>query len=565
MRILINQTTRMGDMIQTGPLVSQLRLQHPDAHIAVMVRRMGRIIGERHPDVNEVIVYNEDDLFLDLRSGDSDRLLTAYRRAETFIRGLHEKQFDVIYNVTHSQASAMLARLAEIPKVVGADMTDDWQFLLRSRWANYFFTSVFNRDYNDLNLCDITRHFAADAPPCPRLSFTLTDEDRAFAAQVWQDNGIAEGDCVVCFQLGASELNKRWPEARFAALAQRLHAEHNARILLLGVDEEAPLGENFEKLAPGRAVPLFGKTTVPQAVALLERARLLVTNDTGTMHLAATVDCPIVLISVGHVHFRETGPYGADHIAIEPRRQTLGRSDFVPNAADDRERITADHAYAAAKLVWQYRETGRHDALDAAEALADVDFYRTAFAPDGNLEFYPILRRPMGERDFLRTAYRAMWLEHLNEKHDRRIETESLTRTLACYDGPDDATRDRWTREQGAAFKALAALAKRGADDTEALLTVLRKGAGMAKAKTLVAQLMALDEEMRVHSEVHPACRPLIYMARFERDNLEGADPIHLARTTLDIYRACYARARLMEKKLRRVQALGASGGGNDA
>ncbi len=459
----------------------------------------------------------------------------------------------------------MLARLAEIPKVIGADMTDDWLFVLRSRWANYFFTSVFNRDYNDLNLCDITRHFALGAPPCPKLSFTLTDDDRAFADQVWRDNGIADADCVVCFQLGASERNKRWPESRFAELGQMLHEKHHARILLLGVDEEAPLGEAFEKHAPGLGVHLFGKTTVPQAVALLERARLLVTNDTGTMHLAAAVDCPIVLVSVGHVHFRETGPYGAGHIAIEPRRPVLGRSDVVPSLGDDRDRVTAAHAYTAAQLVWTRRTTGHIDPLPPDASNADVDFYLSAFAPDTNLQFYPLIRRPMTERDFLRMAYRAMWLEHLNEEHGRRAEAKSLAQVLAHYDGPDKATRDAWVKDLGGAFATLAAMAKRGADTTDSLVDILCKGEGMAKAKALVADLMAIDEEMRVHGEVHPACRPLSFMARFERDNLEGADPIHLARTTRGIYRACFARARLMEKKLSRLHALGASDTGNGA
>ena len=85
MRILVVQTTRMGDMIQTGPLISQIRAKHPKAHIAVLSRGLAKTVAERHPDVDEVVLYDENLMYHDIRSGDSDRLLRAYRNAETIV------------------------------------------------------------------------------------------------------------------------------------------------------------------------------------------------------------------------------------------------------------------------------------------------------------------------------------------------------------------------------------------------------------------------------------------------------------------------------------------------
>ncbi|HEO69755.1 MAG TPA: hypothetical protein ENN80_00710, partial [Candidatus Hydrogenedentes bacterium] len=151
MRVLVLQTTRMGDVLQTSPLIRGIRRNDPDAHIAVVVRRMGKAIVERNPDVDEVIVHDEDELFLDLRAQDSDRLLRAYETADRYVQLLRSKHFDCAYNCTHSLASAMLLKLAEIPEVVGAHLSEDWQYVLRGRWVSYFFTSVFHREYNDLN------------------------------------------------------------------------------------------------------------------------------------------------------------------------------------------------------------------------------------------------------------------------------------------------------------------------------------------------------------------------------------------------------------------------------
>jgi ADP-heptose:LPS heptosyltransferase len=556
MRILVVQTTRMGDVLQTSPLVHEIREKHPEAHIALMVRGMGRVIAERHPDVNEVIVYNEDEMFLDMRAKDSDRLLRAYHAADQRIRDLKAGRYDLVYNVTHSIGSAMLLKIAGVPEVAGAHLSDDWHFVLRGTWTTYFFTSVFSRDYNDLNLCDIFRHFVPDAPPCRRLFFEVRDEDRAFVRELLSEHQVQGEDFVACIQLGASESGKRWIEERFAELARLLCARRKARIFLLGVKDEAPLGEVFARYAPDVAVPLFGRTTVPQAAALLERSNVLITNDTGPMHIAAAVGCPITLVSVGNVHYRETGPYGEGHGAVEWRRPTLGRSDYIPGGVDERAQILPEQVYQAMELVLADEASQPVRQVEETPGLEPVDVYMTRFAPDGCLAFYPVIRRAMTERDFVRMAYRAMWLDHLDAAPDGKSETASVELMLRYFDPPPPKLAQEWSKTFSGMFARVAELAQQGIRSTERLLDSLQEKKGLEKAKRLVAELMALDEEARVFGELNPPCRPLILLARFERDNLEGADPVALARTTLDIYRACFARARLMERKIQRIAGL---------
>jgi ADP-heptose:LPS heptosyltransferase len=554
MRILINQTTRMGDVLQTSPLVRLLRRKYPTAHLAMMVRGMGRIIAERHPDLNEVIVYNEDTLYLDLKSRDSNRLLQAYERTKAEIDALRDKHFDVVYNVTHSLASAMQMSLAEIPEAIGAALGEDGQYLLRGAWPKYFFTSVFCRDYNDLNLCDISQRFVDGAPPCHQLLLDIREDDHAEARAVLAAQGIDEGAFLVCMQLGASESNKRWAEHRFAELAQLLRARHDARILLVGVKEEAPLGEAFARIAPDLAVPLYGKTSIPVLAALLSRARVLVTNDTGTMHIAAAAGCPVTLVSVGHVHYRETGPYGAGHCAIEARRATIGRADYVPGADEERERITAEQALLAVETTLALARGESVPPRAEAGPLEAVDLFTTQFAPDGCLQFYPAIRWLPAEKDYVRMAYRAMWLAYLEPGNAG--ETESVSEMIAHFATPPAQQIDAWCEDLCTVFTGLAAMADGGVDTTSRLIETLQGGRGMNLAKQYVAGLMDLDEAMRVYSEVHAPCRPLIMMARFERDTLEGVDPLRLAAVTQSVYAACAARARLMVEKLTRIAAL---------
>lgn len=552
MRILVLQTTRMGDVLQTSPLITGIRERYPDAHIAVMVRRMGKAVAERHPDIDEVLVYEEDELYLDMKANDSDRLLHAYETADTRLRELRDAKFGLAYNLTHSIASAMFLKLAGIPKVVGAHLTEEGQFVLRGPWTTYFFTSVFNREYNDLNLCDIARHFEPGNNP-PRLVFDVRAEDRAAVEELLVRHGVQPDEPLICMQLGASEENKRWNEAHFAKLAKMLVEKFTARILLVGVKEEAALGESFAQAAPGLAVPLYGETSIPQLAALLERARVLVTNDTGTMHMAAAVGCPVTLVSVGHVHYRETGPYGEGHCAIEWRREHLGSGHMVPGGLEERSLVQPEQVLRAVEYTLAIRDGKAPIQLVEDGSLAQIDLYTTRFAPDGCLQFYPLIQRPMSQRDFMRIAYRMMWLDHLRARRSPEAERSSVEALLRHFNGPDTATLAAWSKEIGTQFAGLAEVAQKGVRQTKELLELLRKAGKMTRARDLVRELMDLDEEARIYSELNPVCKPLILIARFERDNLEGADPLALARTTLDIYRACFARARLTQKKLEEI------------
>ena len=554
-RILVAQMTRMGDVLQTSPLVRALRMRHPDAHITAMVRRMGKPIAECNPDINDVIVYEEDETYLDLKSEDADRLLNAYNDADEIIQQLKRGRYDIAYNCTHSLCSAMLFKLAGIPDVIGAHLTDDWRYVWRGRGPNYFITSVLHRDANDLNICDSFRYFMDSPPPTPGLVMHIDDKARVEAAAMLAQYGIGPCDFIVCFQLGASDRDKRWPEERFAQLAKMLIEKYGARIVLLGVESEATLGKKFEEFAPGAAVHLFGKTSIAQVAAILERSRALVTNDTGTMHIAAAVRCPIVLLSVGYVHFRETGPYGAGHCAIEVRRDDAGRSDMRGRDTASGRGILAEHAIRAVELLMTVTPDGI-PTLDDDAMLSQVDMHWSGFAPDGCLQWYPVIQRAATDADIIRMAYRPMWLDYFDSARDRKMELESIQQIARRYSAPEDTAFWNTTRD---ALDGLAALCDKGASMTRELIAMLSGKGPMRMAQTRARELMTLDEDTRVYAELNRACKPLVAIARFERDNLEGADPALLARTTLAIYENTRDRARSLTKKLDIVcSALGA-------
>jgi ADP-heptose:LPS heptosyltransferase len=543
MRILVVQTTRMGDVLQTSPLVRTLRRAHPGAHIAMMCRKMGKPIAGRHPDIDDILLYEEDASFADLRSGDSMRLLRAHARTMEYVGRIRDGHYDLAYHCAPTVGTAMLLRMAGVPRVIGADLADDWHFLFRGAWTNYFFTSILHRDYSGFNLCDVFCNLADDCEPARELVFDIRDEDRAAVSELLARHGVNDDDFLACFQLGASENAKRWPEHRFAELSRMLREKHGAKVLLLGVDAEAVFLEAYQACDPAPSVPLFGKTNIPQLAALLERARVLVTNDTGTMHIAAAARCPVVLVSVGPVHFRETGPYGEGHHAIERQRQHISVDNTIPGE-EQRDFITASQVMRAAD-----RALGG-DAPDDSAALDGVLLFRSAFAPDGCLDWYPCVRREPTETDFLRIAYRAMWIEHLRGREDARAERASWDRMLPCFSPPGAEVLSTWQRTLDAQFERLAADALQGIALTEQLRQIVTTGQRMAVAQEVVGKLTQIDEACRLFGEVMSPVRPLTCLASFERENLEGSDVEALTLRTLDIYRNLAARATLMRKKM---------------
>ena len=105
---------------------------------------------------------------------------------------------------------------------------------------------------------------------------------------------------------------KRWEPARYAAAGERLARETGARIAILGGTRERPLGEAIAAAMDAPSRVLCGETSLGELVGVLARLRLLLTNDSGPMHLAAALGVPLVAV-FGPTDWRETAPAGARH------------------------------------------------------------------------------------------------------------------------------------------------------------------------------------------------------------------------------------------------------------
>ena len=120
--------------------------------------------------------------------------------------------------------------------------------------------------------------------------------------------------------------NKRWSPRRFGQLIEYLHETFSYHIVLVGYYAERDLGERIEKMVSCEITNLIGMTSMGTLAGLLREARLVISNDTGTMHLAGILNTPIVAL-FGPSNYREYGPLGDNHkIIVSDTKEMSGIS-----------------------------------------------------------------------------------------------------------------------------------------------------------------------------------------------------------------------------------------------
>ena len=404
-------------------------------------------------------------------------------------------------------------------------------------------------------MVDVYRKFGGDLPPYTRLDLHVDDDSKRYARELLKQEGIKDDDFVVCMQPGASDEAKRWPAQRFADLADILIEEQSANVVLLGTEEEGPIGTKITEAMRQKPIDTFGRSNIPQLAAILERADFLVTNDTGVMHVAASTSTTIIDLCFSNVYFRETGPYGGGHFAVQSRIDcTPCRMTFKCNNRVCKNYITARDVARLIALVRKGRHGGLRQMEDAPE-LERVNYFVSQFRDDGMVEYVPFIRRPLTPKDAINMAYSSMWKEFL-DGHGSSEEDERDFRTLLGYYRGQDGVQ-QGLESSASTFNELAAIADDGIQKAQELMVGLsRPNVNYARLQPLVGELARVDDRIRVAGRTYDVLLPLASLFSFEKENLEGDDPNLLARDTFQLYRDMLRRCQLIQRKIGTLSGL---------
>ena len=320
-QVLIINVTRMGDLIQTGPLLSRLREEWPDAEIDLVVDRSFAPTAALLTGLRQVISCDFTRLLDDCRT-QSKSLVTLMSEMTAWAAPLRATGYDRIVNLTFNRQTGLLASYIGAPDLRGITAGPDGGPIVQNPWLSYFTDLHRHRRFNRFNLVDLYAMGGSGPGSFSPLSITVPADGRA-----WAEGFLRSPDRTIhrwiAVQVGASDVMKAWRPEYFGRTMARLSRYPDVGIVLIGTAAETEAIELAKETyrADGGTAPILdasGQTTLNQLVGLLSRCQLLLTNDTGPMHLAVGVGTSVIDLSVGHVDHNETGPYGPGHWVFQP-------------------------------------------------------------------------------------------------------------------------------------------------------------------------------------------------------------------------------------------------------
>lgn len=407
MNVLVINLTRFGDLLQTQPVILGLKAQG---------HRVGLLcLGNFAPAA--ALLDGVEHVAVLPGSAILSQLDTDWRLA---LHSLHavlgdlEKSFpvDAVVNTTATLGARLLARRLAAPagrapanesgsetegrgKIWGFGLDAEGFGVSGDMWATFLQSTSAERLNCPFNIVDMFRMAAqvGDVPvPSSGKGGLRAPGPDVTAATERRLNESRPADCLgfVTFQLGASEARRQWPVEHFAALGSQLWRELRLCPVLVGSPGERALAEAYAREAARNeeGIPFLdciGGTDVPHLAGVLLASRLLVSNDTGTMHLAAGLGVPVLGIFLATAQPWDTGPYLPGCCCLEPALpchpcpfhqpcshgvQNVAGGHGIQNAATACAQpcLTAISATTVFQLARGYLDTGQWPVLPQGEA-----------------------------------------------------------------------------------------------------------------------------------------------------------------------------------------------------
>ncbi len=303
-RVVLFQTAFPGDVILTLPVAQVLHAQVPGVHIEFVAIPAASNVLEHHPAVDEIITFDKRGTDKGVRG-----MITAARR-------LRSRRFDVAVIPHRSLRSALVCRLARIPRRIGFSTSAGRMFL----------TDVvpYKKESHEIrrNL-DLLKPLGVAVPGTELPALYPDAADHSAVENLLQQKrdvcpSFETGE-MIALAPGSVWNTKRWPKEHFIDLAGKLLGEGISVALIGGAGDRALCGEIEALAGDARLLNAAGKLSLLQSAELISRCRVLVTNDSAPMHLAVGVRTPVVAIFGATVPEFGFAPLGSNDAVVETR------------------------------------------------------------------------------------------------------------------------------------------------------------------------------------------------------------------------------------------------------
>lgn len=289
-KILVRVTNWVGDAVMGTREMSALRAAFPRAEIVVLANPLVAQLFSSHPCCDRVLIFD--------RKGDH-RGVHGYLRMVGLLRA---EKFDLAILLQKAFGAALLAVLAGIPRRFG--FNSDGRRLLMTH------SIPFDREIWSMHrVLQYQRLFS---------EFGIVGQDDSLGLSISAEEAIWAAEMLIAEKWlainpgAAFGSAKRWVPERFAEVADRLNASHGFSVVLTGGPDEVEIGAAIAQSMHSQPLNLIGKTSIRQMMAILDRCSLVISNDSGPMHVAAALRTPVIAI-FGPTDHTKTHPWCEDY------------------------------------------------------------------------------------------------------------------------------------------------------------------------------------------------------------------------------------------------------------
>ncbi len=282
-KILFITLSNIGDCVLTLPVLDTLKRNFPQAKITVLVGFRSKEVFHGNPHINRLIIYDKH-----------SRLKEKIRLFNT----LRKERFDMVVDLRNSFLGAFLPAKYKISP-----------FLIIPKQVKHMKDRHL---YKLSTLCSLI----STATNIQRSYLYVKPEDTEYIKNILRENNITEQDKIIIISPGARSHIKRWAQDKFVELISSLVKEFRVKVALVGDKDDVPIVKYIAQHSQYPIADLSVKTNIAQLACLLKRSKLVITNDSATLHLASYLNIPVVAI-FGPTNEIKYGPWSGMHSIVK--------------------------------------------------------------------------------------------------------------------------------------------------------------------------------------------------------------------------------------------------------
>ncbi len=444
-QILLISLHKLGDNLQAAAALPILDSIYPCAKITVLTEKGFEFPFLMNRFVDEIVLYQRKNAYV------SEQL-----------KELRERKFDLIINRQSSSEGASIAGYIGAGEIRGYFLREDGSGWVLDPWSRLLFSACRNRSVNPFNFVDYSINIAGESSIKRGLCLEVeTGASDSVVRRIDGGNGR-----IIAVQVGVNAERRQWGAERFGqAVNMILNKEKDISFAFIGTEMEAPLIDKaistISTTNRVRAYNLSGALPLALLPDFLQRCSLLLTNDTGPMHFAAAVGCPIIAVYAGESFLAETGPYSPNNWVISANIDCLPclTSSQCLRNSECKERVRPDFV---AQLV-----------IDKIKSISpDPSFYSGVkiyhsgpFILRDAIRYTPMFPAELNLDDFMRYVYYASFKKFI---YSSEVDMDKLAFEMAIHNWSSVVREFQF---EGSPFVDQFAL---GVDEKEAVISVVK-------------------------------------------------------------------------------------------